>query len=87
MLLGVGLVEFSFRSGRRSLQYLLIPLGMVAGALSAVPSLGPRGLTDLPAAVFEALRAGGLGQPPVPFDPGWRFMVVVLSPGSRGLRC
>ncbi|MGH2808315.1 MAG: transglutaminase domain-containing protein, partial [Actinomycetota bacterium] len=28
--------------------------------------------------VLEAIRAGGLSQPPAPFDPGWRFLIVVL---------
>jgi hypothetical protein len=29
--------------------------------------------------VVEALRGGGISQPPVPFDPGWRFLLAALA--------
>ena len=36
------------------------------------------GSANLPSLVVEAVNSGGLGQPPVPFEPGWRFLLVVL---------
>src|SRR5258708_30728822 len=36
------------------------------------------GTMSTPALITDALRAGGLLQPPVAFDPGWRFILLVL---------
>ena len=37
-----------------------------------------KGSANLTSLIVDAVKGGGLGQPPVPFDPGWRFVFVVL---------
>jgi hypothetical protein len=75
-VLGVGVVLLSTRMRRPSLvQYAGAGVAVVAGALLVAPFAD--GGADLPSLVLEALRGGGLGQPPVAFDPGWRFLLVV----------
>jgi hypothetical protein len=76
-LLGVGLITFSFRTRRPSfVQYLVLPAALVLGAVLA--AAGSRG-GNVPALVIEAIRTGGIAQPPIPFDPGWRLIIVVLA--------
>ena len=87
-VLGVGVVLLSTRVRRPSLvQYAGAGLAVVVGALLVAPYAG--GGADLPSLVVEALRGGGLGQPPVAFDPGWRFLlciaVALLGQTSAGL--
>lgn len=68
----------SYRTSRPAvIQYLMLPLAVLAGALVVLPATSG-GSANLPSLVDEAVRAGGLGQPPVPFEPGWRFILVVL---------
>lgn len=75
---GVGLVVLSYRSKRPStVQYLALPTAVVLGALFVLP-FAKGGSANLPNLVLEAFRSGGIAQPPVPFDPGWRFVLVVL---------
>jgi hypothetical protein len=75
-VLGVGVVLLSTRTRRPSIvQYAGAALALVVGALLVAPFA--QGGTDLPSLVGEALRSGGLGQPPVAFDPGWRFLLLV----------
>ncbi|MCU1591895.1 MAG: hypothetical protein JWP11_3151 [Frankiales bacterium] len=75
-LLGVGIVLLSMRTRRPSIvQYAGAGVAVLVGALLVVPFA--QGSADLPSLVVEALRGGGLGQPPVAFDPGWRFLLVV----------
>jgi hypothetical protein len=86
--LGVGVVLLSTRTRRPSIvQYAGAALALVVGALLVAPFA--QGGTDLPSLVVEALRGGGLGQPPVAFDPGWRFLLLVavalLGQTSAGL--
>lgn len=86
--LGVGVVLLSTRSRRPALvQYAGAAVALVVGALLVAPFA--QGGTDLPGLVLEALRSGGLGQPPVAFDPGWRFLLLVavalLGQTSTGL--
>lgn len=74
--IGAAMVWASTRSRRTGLiQLLTIPVAAVVGAALAVTGTG-RG-ANLPGLVLEALRAGGISQPPVPFDPGWRFLLLV----------
>ncbi len=75
----VALVALSYRTRTPSLlQYLVLPLALVtAAAVSFVGTTGA-GLGDLPDLVTDAVRAGGLGQPPVPFDAGWRFVLLMM---------
>lgn len=76
--LGPLVVLASFRSQHPALvQYLTLPLALLSGALLTLPST-TGGSANLPSLVVEAVRSGGLAQPPVPFEPGWRFLLVVL---------
>lgn len=77
-VLGVGLVGASYRMSRPAVtQYLAGPLAVVLGAVLMLPDTSG-GSANLPSLVLEAVRAGGLSQPPAPFDPGWRFLITVL---------
>lgn len=76
--LGVGLVALSYRTRRPSIiQYLALPAAVVVGAILVLPD-AQGGTANLPSLVSEAIRTGGVAQPPIPFDPGWRFILVVL---------
>lgn len=86
--LGVATVYLSTRTRQPSItQYAGAAAAMVLGALIAVTFTGQG--ADLASLVVEALRGGGLGQPPVAFDPGWRFLlfvtVALLSEAGAGL--
>jgi hypothetical protein len=75
---GAGVVWASQRTTRPGIwQYLSLPFAIVIGALLVLP-FATGGSANLPSLVKEAVQTGGLGQPPVPFEPGWRFLVVVL---------
>lgn len=85
---GVGVVYLSTRARRPSLvQYAGAGAAVVAGALIAVTFTGQG--ADLASVVVESLRGGGLAQPPLAFDPGWRFLlfvtVALLAEASGGL--
>ena len=75
--IGALLVMVSYRGRQRILQYLVAPAAMLVGALAVLPD-ARGGTSSLPALVIEAVRSGGLLQAPVPFDPGWRFILIVL---------
>lgn len=78
-LVGAGSVALSYRLRRPSaIQYLALPLAAVLGALVVIPET-TGGSANLPSLVTEALFSGGLSQPPVPFDPGWTFLLTVAS--------
>lgn len=88
-LLGSGMVWFSFRTKRPAVvQFLIVPVAAVAGSLLLIPD-ARGGSANLPSLVVEALRSGGISQPPVPFDPGWRFLLVltmaVVSGGTAAV--
>lgn len=73
---GVGWAAFTSRSGRPVLTgALLVPAAFAAASLITVA-------TDSRVSPLEAVQAavggGGLLQPPVPFDAGWRFVLVAL---------
>ena len=59
-----------------TLQFLALPLGIVVGVVLTAAVAGG---SSVPTLIVEAVKAGGLSQPPVPFDPGWRFLLVVLT--------
>lgn len=65
------------RSGRRTLlQLLLFPVASFIGLLSLIPTTeGPARMFSL---IGDAVSSGRVLRPPVPFDPGWRPVVIVL---------
>ncbi|MGI8792953.1 MAG: transglutaminase domain-containing protein [Acidimicrobiales bacterium] len=76
--LGVGLTWLAVTRGRSAyLQAAVVPAAAILGAALVAPAASG-GTANLPGLVAEALRSGGLLQPPVPFEPGWRFIGVVL---------
>jgi len=78
VIIGGGLVLLSYRVRRvSSLQYLVIPAALVAGIALVAPDAAG-GSATIPSLVQDAVRAGGLLQPPISFDPGWRLILVVL---------
>jgi hypothetical protein len=78
VVIGVGLVFLSFRLAKPAvLQYLVVPVAALAGGIAIAP-VATGGSANLPGLVAEAVRSGGLLQPPVPFNPGWRFILVVV---------
>ncbi|HVE91175.1 MAG TPA: transglutaminaseTgpA domain-containing protein [Actinomycetota bacterium] len=83
LLAGAGGVAWVWFTGRQglpaALQYALAPAAFVAGAVAGIVLPNATGVTGtLPELVVRAIRNGGLLEPPVPFDPGWRFIIVVL---------
>lgn len=73
--LGAGMVFLSYRTSRTALvQLATVPVAVAAGVLLVLLDEGGAG-TNIPSLVTEALRTGGIAQPPVPFDPGWRFLL------------
>lgn len=76
--LGSGMIWLSLRTRRpAAVQFLTVPVAVIAGALLLLPD-ARGGSANLPSLVAEALRSGGITQPPVPFDPGWRFLLLVM---------
>ncbi len=78
LAIGLAVTGVSLRAERASAaQYALIPIAVVAGAIAITP-VATGGTANLPSLVGEALSSGGLLQPPIPLDPGWRFILVAL---------
>lgn len=78
-VIGAGAVAVSYRLRRPSaIQYLGSLGAVVVGAILVMPD-AEGGSANLVSLVIEAIRAGGIATPPVPFDPGWRFVLVVLT--------
>lgn len=76
-LIGAGVVGLSYRMRNPStLQLLALPLAALVGFGLVAPSASG---TSVPQLVIDAVKAGGLSQPPAPFDPGWRFLLIVLT--------
>lgn len=87
--IGAGMVWLSYRTRRTALvQILTLPVAAVGGAALVLP-FAEGGSANLPSLVAEALRTGGIAQPPVPFDPGWRFLlltsIAVLAAAAAAL--
>jgi hypothetical protein len=73
---GAAFAVLAQRSRRPDTLLLLFPVGLLAvGALSLVTA--PGGPVKMVSLVQAALRSGSLLQPPVPFDPGWRVILIV----------
>jgi len=74
--IGAGVIALARRMRKPLLlQVLALPLAIATGVGLLAPYLSGTSPWQL---VADAIKAGGLSQPPVPFDPGWRFVIVVL---------
>ncbi|HVF11590.1 MAG TPA: DUF3488 and transglutaminase-like domain-containing protein [Actinomycetota bacterium] len=77
-LIGVGLIALSQYSRRpAAIQYSVLPVSVLVAIGLVLPDLSG-GTANLFGLIGEALTAGGLRQPPVPFDPGWKFLMVLV---------
>lgn len=62
------------RPGRRMvLQLMLLPVAIVVGGMSGIPGSHGRSPGEL---LGAAVRSGRLFRPPVPFDAGWRPLLI-----------
>lgn len=78
-VVGAGVVGLGLRSNRTVVQYAAAPAVFVAGYLAALVLPNATGVHGtVPELVRQAISNGGLAHPPVPFDPGWRFLLVML---------
>jgi hypothetical protein len=75
-LAGAGAAVIAQRSNRRSGLLLAFPFIALLLSLATLVD-APGGPASVVSLVRAAVRAGGLLQPPVPFDPGWRFIVTL----------
>jgi hypothetical protein len=64
------------RSRRRDALLVVFPFALVAVATASLVT-APGGPASVVSLVRKALRSGSLLQPPVPFDPGWRVVLIV----------
>lgn len=77
-LLGAGMFVLGARTSRPALVHVAaLPVAAVVGAVLVTPD-ATGGTANLPRLVVEALKTGGLASPPIPFDPGWRFLLTLL---------
>lgn len=75
--LGAGWALYAARSPRTEAAQALFPFVLlVVSALSLVTA--PGGPGELPTLVGDAIDAGRSIRPPVPFDPGWRVLIIVV---------
>lgn len=73
---GAALAAWVLRTKRPALAQLVVPLVVIgAAALSVLPSHSPGDVVNL---MKDAIDAGRLLRPPVPFDPGWRPLLVIV---------
>lgn len=77
VVIGGGLVLLSYRRGVAWLQVAVIPASILVALALVAPDSQP-GSPGFIGQVEDALHSGGLLQPPVDFDPGWRAILVVL---------
>lgn len=78
-LIGAGVVGLGQRKKMPVfVQFLAMPIAAAAGI--GVIATSANG-SSIPALISDALHSGGLSQPPTPFDPGWRFLILVLCAG------
>lgn len=77
-LFGVGWCFLTLRSARRRvvLQLLLVPVMLALAAIVLLPGAG--GNASFGGLISDAIKAGRLFRPPVPFDPGWRPILVLV---------
>ena len=77
VLLGAGLVFAATRWRSAVLQYLVLPLSLLVGAV-LMSSASGSGTSSLPALVKDAATSSQVLQPPIDFAPGWRLILVVV---------
>lgn len=76
--IGAGLVLIARKGGRyRIAEFLVIPTALVVGAALLLPETRA-GTSTIGGLIRDAVGRGGFLQTPVAFDPGWRFLLVVL---------
>jgi hypothetical protein len=73
---GAVLAVLAQRSRRRDTLLVLFPFILLAVATASLVT-APGGPASVVSLVRKALRSGSLLQPPVPFDPGWRVVLIV----------
>jgi hypothetical protein len=76
---GVFWTWLTLRSRERETTYqvLLLPAALLVGIILLIPA-GGGGASNLPQLVRDAISSGQLLRPPVPFDPGWRPVMMVV---------
>jgi hypothetical protein len=76
-LIGAGMVGASYKMRNPTvLQALALPVAILVGIVMVAPSATG---TSVPQLVIDAIKTGGLSQPPAPFDPGWRLLLLIVT--------
>jgi len=75
--LGAGWALYAARSRRANVPQALFPVVLLAVSTIALVGAGG-GPGELPTLVRDAIDAGRLIRPPVPFDPGWRVLIIFV---------
>jgi hypothetical protein len=76
---GVGWAWITARSPkRRTLLQGALPVVAILAAVLSLTAGAPGGPSQLPHLVREAIKSGHLLRPPIPFDAGWRPILIVL---------
>ncbi len=65
------------RERETTYQFLLVPASLAIGGILLIPA-GGGGPSAMPQLMRDAVASGRLLRPPVPFDPGWYPIVVVV---------
>ena len=65
------------REKETTYQLLLVPAALLIGIILLVPA-GGGGASNLPDLLRDAVNSGRILRPPVPFDPGWRPIIMVV---------
>ena len=78
-LLGIGWAWLVARSANRRTFYQALLPAVIAGVAVLSLTVGaPGGPSGLPHLVSEAIHSGHVLRPPIPFDAGWRPILIVL---------
>jgi hypothetical protein len=83
-VIGIGCGYRAATRGPSWLGYAPLPVAALAG-LAVVAPFAHAGVANLAQLVRSALDQGGLAQPPVPFLPGWRFLVLLFFAALAGI--
>ena len=77
--LGVGWAALAARSPkRRTLYQAALPFVIAAASVVSLTVGAEGGPANLPSLVREAIKSGNLLRPPIPFDAGWRPVLLVV---------